>query len=418
MQKLIRFLGTGASVLLCGGCATINSSSFSSAGASDGIVYKLPEKAYKTTITYELESCGTAAEPVRVKVTDLTLASALQPSASTSDWYVIDPTALNSLFSSVDPATIELNQGMLTKVGLKSKGAATDVLKLAETVAGFVLDAEPARVSCTADASKALQDAVDLKTEIGHLQGDINRLDTATANGVTEDQMRRIERLDAKLAALKARRAKHIEESLTTKVELTYAPAACTESRCETLKVPSQERFAKWFGNGSNVADWLGQNAVLTFAVAPDSLVPGTAAAAPPRMGYKGIYYRRPQTGRVTVSYLAGKDTATNQNLRVTHLLDGERIPQLGTLARIGVEGTVFGSRAVSLEFDADGDLKKYEMSSTGVLAEIQTSASGFATAAEEETELARLSEKVDLAKKKKELIDAEAALEAAEPPQ
>jgi hypothetical protein len=135
-------------------------------------------------------------------------------------------------------------------------------------------------------------------------------------------------------------------------------------------------------------------------------------------MGYKGIYYRRPRSAQVTASYLAGTDKASKQDIRVTHFLDGERIPQIGTLARIGVEGTIWGSRAVAVEFDADGDLKKYEMSSTGVLTDIQTGASSIADRAEDDTELERVTKEAELYKKKKEAKDAREAWEAATTPQ
>lgn len=404
-------------VPLASACASINSSSYASHRVTDGILYKLPEKVYTATVTYSLDSCdssptgsGTTATPasvVKMSTDDLTIASALAPSSEQKDWYFINPAALNSVFSSIDPATIELNQGMLTKVGLKSKGMGTDVIKLAATVAR-VLDAPPTTVSCTTEARDALKSKADIETEIAALRSAIKAVEAAAPASLSEDQARLLERLDGQLTGAKARKAKHVEEKLTKKVTVQYRPGPDKNSHSA---FPPAEAFSGWFGN-TITKDWLKRKAAIAFAVA-NQVSTGSAAAPPSRgFGYNGIYYRRPAVADISAAFESG-------GIRTVHVLRGERIPQLGTLARVGVEGTVLGSRGVSLEFDADGDLKKYEMSSGSILADTESAAGSLITAAEgdpDKTELQKLTEEVDLLKKKKERIDAKAALEAATP--
>jgi hypothetical protein len=307
------------------------------------------------------------------------------------------------VFSSIDPATIEMNQGMLTKVGLKGKGTITDVVKLAATIARAA-DRPPAEIKCTPDARDALATKVSLDTEITRLKDAIKAVEQAAPASLTEEQGRLLERLDAQLAAAKARKAKHVEDSLTKKVLVQYRPDGGA-----ALKPPLPlEAFSSWFGT-TVTQEWLQANGAINFAVGKP-VTTGPDAKPPSRgFGYKGIYYRRPAVADVTASYTAGKVTTE-------HILRGERIPQLGTLARVAVEGTVIGSRGIALEFDADGDLKKYEMSSGSILADAESAGSGLITAAEgdpDKTELQKLTEKVDVVKKKRELIEEQAKLDA-----
>jgi hypothetical protein len=398
-------------------CASINSSSYSNHRVADGILYKLPEKVYTATVTYSLDSCnpgllptnanwGTAGSVVKMSTQDLTIASSLVPSTAEEDWYFINPAALNSVFSSIDPATIELNQGMLTKVGLKSKGTMTDVVKLAASVAR-VFDSLPTTVNCTPGARDALKTKGEIDDQIAALKKAISAIETAAPASLTEDQARLLERLDGQLAAAKARKAKHVEEELTKTVAVLYRPKRDADSYSAA---PPSEAFGGWFGT-SITEGWLGSNAAIEFAL-KDPVKTGNTAAVPSRgFGYKGVYYRRPAVADLSASYTSG-------GITTVHTLRGERIPQLGTLARVAVEGTVLGSRGVALEFDADGDLKKYEMSSGSILTDAESAAGAIATAAEgtDTSELEKLTEEVDILKKKKERIDAKAALDAAAP--
>jgi len=404
----ITVLAAFAAVLATGCAASIASRPYKG-GTVDGIVYKLPVREYTVAVTYELRACNT----LDVIATDIAVGSALVPSQDESEWFVIDPNELKKLGSSVDPATIELNGGMLSIIGINSTGSATQIVDLAKTaIKMFHLDATGS--VCTKGAESAIADRVKADELIKVRRGEVAAAEEQMLGTPTQDNERRVKLARERLAEAQSGLAKHRDTLLKKTVRYRFMPpsaAACGDSQnCQdTSQCPKREELLDWFNNPDFAMS------AFKVVLKVQGIDRGTRkAVSAPASGefYSGIFYRRPAYATVTIEVANGP---ANTAYRV---MDARQaIPQLGILQRVEMKGTAFGSRNVSVTFDENGEIKKYVFTSKGMAEALTASLKGVGEAIEGEpdkTELEKLTEEVALLKKKKELIDAKAELEAA----
>jgi hypothetical protein len=326
----------------------------------------------------------------------------------------------------VDPATIELQKGLLTTVGLKSTGAATEALSLARAIAGVaaLTAREDEGVSCTDAAKEALAEDKKSKQKVDEYTKKLGIADEEFFEKPSEDSERKLRILEARLKTARAERTKARDSALRKTIVYRLRPSPMTQAEREaaiktpraiTLEAhPTRYELADWFS--IDVTKTLPEaltkafKATLTFT---DLQNTGADAARPVKgKAFAGIYYRRPATANVVLSIAAQSGA---QNYRV--LNGNELIPQIGSLQRVALKGRVFGSRNLSVSLDEHGDIKKYEVTSKGMAAAMTASLKQVEEAfakPKEPTELEALTQEVDLLTKKKELIDAKAALEAA----
>jgi len=408
---------------MAGGCAaSITSTPFVNSTVNDGVVYKLPVREFAVDVVYELVKCEPSIE---IEVVDLVVSSSLVPSEDVDDWYEIDVTTLNQIFSSVDPATIELNNGMLTTVGLKTTGAAAQVITLAkEVLEGLALDFQLEQ-QCTEGAKTALTAGNKKATVVTERIAAADEAERAMLANATQDAERKVKVARERAAEATNQFVRFRDSMLRKKIVYRLRPG--TAYNCAW--VPSQsndlDAFCDW-PVGQEVGDWFAGVGPLggelpqelknvlraAMRVDPVQLSEQTKGSAPAER-FAGVYYRRPVSAVVVIQVPTGKAG------RVFRVVDAtQSIPQLGSLHRIELKGTALGSRNVSVSFDESGQIKKYEMTSKGI-AEAMTAAtkeveSVFAKPAKP-SELEALTAEVALLTKKKELIDAKAALEAAE---
>lgn len=419
--------------VLLGGCAaSIQTALYDPQTASDRIVYRLPERQYAVTVVYELVECD--AEPT-VRVESATIDSTLAPTESTDYWFTIDPRAFDRFLSSVDPATIELDRGMLTTVGLKTTGALQESIGVVKELASMALAETGSKVTCTEEARKALRTVAGLEAALKPSDGASSSPPPTLADELaiaraafmaapTQDNARRLDRLAAEASAVAAKISAVRDQQLRLSWTFRLAPAS-SAVRVEAT-VP-HAALAQWFDgmSGEAAAGHAGdaKNAEAAppkpdFALLDGSFkvsLVATLASTPPVSAAKptkdspfdGLYYRRPALADVIVA-VAGKSIVRQ----------GESLPQFGALQRVEMRGTVLGTRNVSVSFDAHGDLKKYEFTSKGMAAAlagtIKDARSAVATPPAP-TELQQLTADVELLKKKKELIELKRALEALE---
>lgn len=399
-------------VMISGCAASITSRNFDATKAGDGIVYKLPVREYSVAVTYELVSCN----PVKVSIADVAVNSELVPSTEHTDWFEIDPTTLAQFTSSVDPATIEFNKGMLSTVGLKTTGATTEVLALAKEI-GLSLAAASGTVPvCTEAAVKKVTELDNLKKSIKGRADDLKKAEQQLIETPTRGAERRVKLIETRLAEARIAYAKTRDSALRKSIVYRISPKGpvpATNVTARHCDGPAEEELSEWFSNFAAAADELKKSfEACLFArdVRTDGVEAGRPSAEKP---FPGVYYRRPATAVIVVEVATGGGAPEFRVLDAT-----QAIPQLGKLQRVEMKGTAFGSRNVSVAFDENGEIKKYELTSKGMAAALSGSLKEIDAAfakPEKPSELEKLTDEVNLLKKKKELIDAKAALEAAE---
>lgn len=396
----------GAAIAFSGCAASISSRSYEHR-TGEGIIYKLPMREYVTTVTYELAACN----PAKVGVVEFAVSSSLIPSDAESDWFEIDIRQLKKFISSVDPATIEMNRGMLTSVGLKTSGALPQVLAMAKELKAFAASAV-GEMACSAGAQKAIELRDKAVNSLAKSQAELVKDEEAFRQSPTKENERRVKWTDARVSQSKATLSAIRESRLRKSVIFRLVPRP-TDTQQKYCESPKPEAVADWITNGADAHAALERTFRVCLGVESIHKV-GTPVNRPSDdTPYPGVYYRRPGSARVTF------DVATEGGQWVYRSLTAaEIIPQLGTLQRVELKGSAIGSRNVSVAFDENGEIKKYEVTSKGMAEALQASlkeAGAATTGTPEPSELEKLTADVALLQKKKELIEAKAALEAAE---
>lgn len=399
-------------VSLCASCASITSVPYAERGSVDGILYKLPMAEITAATTWRLTQC--TPSPI-LTLESFEVSQRLVPDRDPSAWFVIDPSQMQDLTTSVDPARIELKDEMLAKVTFKAKSELREVVKtgvgLAARLAtgGFAALGRDKPLACHPDVAAELAAAdssehARLKHALEATQKQLSDVEKRFLVEPSENLKLVLDRLDARVIGLAARLKGFSDERFTISVQTIGAPQVLNGSNRRVFLDSDLASFTAWFNLTSQqaqndlkklieiVADIEGQG--------PSTPPPQTLTPTP----YPGIFYRQPVSALVTVQHTPSRRVRQFE----------ASLPQLGSLARLELQNIAFGARGFTVEWDEKGRLKLYEATSTAAAMQA-IGAAEDARAVIEGVELERLERELKEIEMRKKLIDAQEALDAAQ---
>lgn len=406
-----RFKLPSLASLFLTGCASVTSIPYSPDERIDGILYKLPATEIVGIGTWRLTNC----ERVQLELEALEIAHRVVPDKDHRAWFIIDPDELHDLFTSVNPASIELRDGMLGEITYKATSELREIIKtgagLAARIAsgGIVgLENVPATTpACRPEIVEALKGkggaVASATARLQAAEKDFAEVERRFLTTPNENLKLAVDHVTAKLAGARAALAAASADGLRLKAASTALPTRGDPALAFSADLqPLETWFVPW-GEGSGADKWLRGKVALTgdIVVTDD---PGGAADEPVET-YPGIYYRVPVRGFVTVKDTAGKQVRN---------LDAVPIAQLGRTARLKMQNIPFGSRGFTVKFDPSGRLQKFDATSTSIAKEAVATAAEARAAAQSGVG-AELQAEIDLLKKQEEKIKAEQALKKAQ---
>lgn len=372
------------------GCASVTSKPYQASEGVDGVLYKLPATELVATSTWQLVSCN----PVRLQIEDIAVSYRIVADENIANWFVIDPDDLAGLFSSVDPARFELNNGVISKVSFK---ATSEVGPLIKESIGLAT-----RLVAQTGKSLAQERTEDFRCT------DAAQMDFDTAIRSKNDAVNAIKKAKKAREELETRFYRTPSPALKLAVDRADSELAAAISRQNTLSAswpwikinsiarPDTTRYPKPCPEASNkaavcfvfnpdVAPYRSRFNDLTKlerAVAVighmDAHPSGGSINFPSTDSYRGLYYKLPAWKSVRIS-----DEKEGFNRVV------ERMPMLhlGQLARVELSNGLFTNSGYEIAFDPSGGIATYSMTSSSTAKDAVTAIRG----AVEESDAARL---------------------------
>ncbi len=394
-----------------GGCAaSISSAAFEPNDSAKAIVYRLPAREISVLATYELQDCS----PFAARLVGLSATTRLVPSADVSDAFSIDPKMMRTMFGSVNPAKLDLSNGIISSAGIKSTSDVASILSLgmktAATLGVFSSAPSADPNTCTTAANEAMLLYREASAELKRITSEAELAEEIFRKSPTADNQRLVSRWDVALETAAADRRDIRDRSLRRQLDFRVRPTDpdCASKRgtpelCTftAILAPSLSDFRNWITPESS-SDGLAKLAINVSAQAPASLERDTPL---PQRPLPGIFYRNPTDGNLSV-------TPIDPAWSLLAIDVGQMsFPQFGSRAFVEMSGGRVGGRSVSVSFDESGRLKTYESTTQGAFKELVQSASDAAPNFKKD-EIEDLQRQIDLATKKRELIEARKKLE------
>lgn len=422
------------SVGLSGCAAAIASRSYDPNVAQDGIVYRLPATEVVVAATYELQECTPA---LKIGLVGVTLASRLTPSTDDADAFVIDPEALHTPLGSVGPARVELRNGMLASVGITTTSDVGALIGLAAKTASLVGSGTRTTVvanECSPRAIAARAAYTEAKNEQKRLEDALEAADARFRTHPSENLQRLVTRLDAQIAAAQAGVRTIRDTQIRRTVQFVCTPVInrsatplriglqCTGAAptwgqgphaaeaAEAALAPSSANFRAWTTSEvtperyQSLMSDVTVSLALIAAPAPNG---GFAQRPTARTRRDGVFYRRPASGYLAI--IPTNAAAASLAIDPTPV----SLPQFGQLSFLEMRGASVGGRSIAVAFDETGAIKTYEYTSTGAAREIMTATAEAAQTLHHD-EATDLQHQIDVLTRRRQLIEAQAALDAA----
>ena len=394
----ISLAGTCCALL---GCASVTSKPYPASGGVDGVLYKLPATEIIAVSTWQIVRCN----PVRLKIEDIEVSYRTVADETIDNWFMIDPDDLAGLFSSVDPARFELNNGVISKVSFKATSEVGPLIKesigLAAKLAvsaGKSFVQEPSEdFKCTDDAQRDFDIAIQSKNNAGNAIKEAKLARDGLQKRFYEKPSPAlklaVDRADSELAAAINRQNTlsaswpWIKINSIARPDTTRNATQCAQAQdlCFVLD-PDVSPYKSRFDDLTKLE---GAVAVIGHMDAQDP--PRISSSLPSADGYRGLYYKLPAWKRVVIS---------DKKEKINRVVERTPMLHLGQLARVELSNGLFTNSGYEIAFDPSGGIATYSMTSSSIVKDTVTAIRG----AVEESDAARL----QALKMKADLIEAE----------